>query len=167
MVALDRPATSTTDIVVDLSGVWKVYRQRVRSAQVGDLLRNLLRREMRVVEALRGVELTVRRGEVVAYAGPNGAGKSTTIKLLSGLLAPDRGLVRALGMDPVRDRVRYVGRIGVVFGQRTELWWDHPVAASFEWKRVVWNIPRLRYERVLGLLRELLSLDDIFRTLAR
>ena len=78
----------------------------------------------------------------MAYAGPNGAGKSTTVKLLSGLLAPDAGTVRVLGMDPVRDRVRYVSRIGVVFGQRTELWWDHPVAASFEWKRVVWNIPR-------------------------
>src|SRR5713101_7488762 len=167
MVALDRHATSTTDTVVDLSGVWKVYRQRVRSARVSDLWRNLLRPEIRVVEALRGVNLTVHRGEVVAYAGPNGAGKSTTIKLLSGLLAPDQGQVRALHMDPVHDRVQYVGRIGVVFGQRTELWWDHPIAASFEWKRVVWNIPRPRYERMLGLVRELLGLDDIYRTLAR
>src|SRR6202158_2412365 len=110
MVALDRHATSTTDTVVELSGVWKVYRQRVRSAQGSDLLRNLLRPENRVVEALRGSAPPVRRAEVVAYAGPNGAGKSTTIKLLSGLLAPDRGQVRALGMDPVRDRVQYVGR---------------------------------------------------------
>jgi ABC-2 type transport system ATP-binding protein len=150
-----------------LAGVWKIYRQRVRSAQVRDVIRNLLRPQIRVVEALRGIDLTVRRGEVVAYAGPNGAGKSTTIKLLSGLLAPDRGRVRALGMDPVRERVHYVGRIGVVFGQRTELWWDHPVAASFEWKRVVWNIPRPGYERVLGQVRELLDLDHIFHTLVR
>src|SRR5205807_2739508 len=92
---------------------------------------------------------------------------STTIKLLSGLLAPDSGRVRALGMDPVHDRVNYVGRIGVVFGQRTELWWDHPVAATFEWKRVVWNISMPRYERMLGLIKELLGLDDIFHTLAR
>jgi ABC-2 type transport system ATP-binding protein len=147
--------------------VWKIYRQRVRSARLADVFRNLLRPEVRVVEALRGIDLTVRRGEVVAYAGPNGAGKSTTIKLLSGLLAPDGGRVRALGLDPVRQRVGYVGRIGVVFGQRTELWWDHPVSASFEWKRVVWNIPRQRYERMLGLVRELLGLDDIFRTLTR
>jgi ABC-2 type transport system ATP-binding protein len=167
MATLDQRVTSTTDIVVELSGVRKVYRQRVRSARLGDLLGNLLRPRIRVVQALRGIDLTVRRGEVVAYAGPNGAGKSTTIKLLSGLLAPDSGRVRALGMDPVRDRVRYVGRIGVVFGQRTELWWDHPVAATFEWKRVVWNVPRPRYERMLGLVRELLGLDDIFHTLAR
>src|SRR5712691_2102926 len=140
MAALDRPATSPTDTVVELSGVRKAYRQRVRSARLSDVFRNLLHPEVRVVEALRGIDLTIHRGEVVAYAGPNGAGKSTTIKLLCGLLAPDSGRVRALGMDPVRDRVKYVGRIGVVVGQRTELWWDHPVASSFEWKRVVWNI---------------------------
>jgi ABC-2 type transport system ATP-binding protein len=139
----------------------------VRSAQLRDVLRNLLHPQIRVVEALRGVDLTVRRGEIVAYAGPNGAGKSTTIKLLSGLLAPDGGTVRALGLDPVRDRVRYVGRVGVVFGQRTELWWDHPIAATFEWKRVVWNIPQSRYDRMLGQIRELLDLDDIYHTLAR
>ena len=130
--------------------------------------RNLLRPD-RFARSRRcsGSTCSIRRGEIVAYAGPNGAGKSTTIKLLSGLLAPDAGTVRALGMDPVRDRVRYVGRIGVVFGQRTELWWDHPVAASFEWKRVVWDIPRPRYERMLGLVRELLGLDEFFNSLAR
>jgi len=164
---LDRAAISTTDTVVELSGVHKTYRQRVRSARLRDLLQNLLRPQVRVVQALRGIDLVVRRGEVVAYAGPNGAGKSTTIKLLSGLLAPDSGRVRALGMDPVHDRLNYVGRIGVVFGQRTELWWDHPVAATFEWKRVVWNISMPRYERMLGLIKELLGLDDIFHTLAR
>ena len=167
MGELDRAATSTTDTVVELAGVHKLYRQRVRSADLRDLVGNLVHPRIRVVEALRGIDLIVRRGEVVAYAGPNGAGKSTTIKLLSGLLAPDGGSVSALGMDPVRDRVRYVGRIGVVFGQRTELWWDHPIASTFGWKRVVWDIPQHRYERMLALIRELLGLDDIFHTLAR
>jgi ABC-2 type transport system ATP-binding protein len=119
------------------------------------------------VAAVRGIDLRITRGEVVAYAGPNGAGKSTTIKLLSSLLAPDRGTVRALGMNPIADRVRYVRRIGVVFGQRTELWWDHPVAASYEWKRVVWDVPRERYERMLALVKELLGLDAFFHSLAR
>jgi len=167
MAALDRVATSTTDTVVELRGVRKTYYQRVRSARLADVMGNLLRPQIRVVHALRGIDLTVRRGEIVAYAGPNGAGKSTTIKLLSGLLAPDSGTVHALGMDPVHDRVKYVGRVGVVFGQRTELWWDHPIAASFEWKRVVWDIDREQYERMVGLVRELLGLDDIFHTLAR
>ena len=159
--------TTPWDTVVEASGVWKVYHQRQRSERLTDVLGNLFRPRARRVEALRGVDLRIRRGETVAYAGPNGAGKSTTVKLFSGLLTPDAGKVRVLGMDPVRDRVRYVGRIGVVFGQRTELWWDHPIAASYDWKRVVWDIPRERYERMLGLVRELLGLDEFFHSMAR
>ncbi len=160
-------ATSPTDTVVELRHVWKVYRQKQRSAELRHVLRNLVRAPVRRVEALKGISLAVRRGEIVAYAGPNGAGKSTTVKVLSGLLAPDSGTARVLGLDPVRDRVRYVSRIGVVFGQRTELWWDQPIAASYEWKRIVWDIPRDRYERMLGLVRELLGLDDFFNSMAR
>src|SRR5918911_3104264 len=163
----DRPATSRTDSVVELVGVRKVYRQRQRSERLADVLTNLFRPTVREVEALRGIDLRIGRGEVVAYAGPNGAGKSTTVKLLSSLLTPDAGTVRVLGMDPVRERSRYVGRIGVVFGQRSELWWDQPVAASFEWKRVVWDVPRERYQRMSGFVRELLGLDEFFHALAR
>lgn len=151
-----RNGTPRPDIVVEMRGVWKVYRQAQRSGRLGDVLRSLVRPDVKRVEALRGVGLQVRRGEIVAYAGPNGAGKSTTVKLLSGLLAADSGTVRVLGMDPVRDRVRYVGRIGVVFGQRSELWWDHAVAASYEWKRVVWNIPDETYRRMLTLVNDTL-----------
>jgi ABC-2 type transport system ATP-binding protein len=167
---MDRQARSATrplDTVVELSGVCKTFRQRQRSARLGDVWRNLLRPEVRQVQALCDVSLAIGRGEVVAYAGPNGAGKSTTVKILSSVLAPDAGKVRVLGLDPIRDRVRHVGHIGVVFGQRTELWWDHPVAASFEWKRVVWGIPQARYERMLGLVQELLGLGEFYHTLAR
>jgi len=158
---------SAAEIAVSLAGVWKRYHQRQRSARFRDVLTNLVRPRRVTIEALCGIDLTIPRGQIVAYAGPNGAGKSTTIKLLSSLLAPDAGTVRVLGMDPVRDRVRYVGRIGVVFGQRTELWWDHPIAASFAWKRVVWNVPQDRYERMLGLVRELLDLEELMPALAR
>jgi ABC-2 type transport system ATP-binding protein len=167
MAAQDHNAISPSDTVVDLRGVWKIYQQKQRSAELRDVFRNLWRAPVRTVEALRGIDLRVARGEVVAYAGPNGAGKSTTVKLLSSLLAPDRGTVRVLGMDPVRDRVRYVNHIGVVFGQRTELWWDQPIAASYEWKRVVWDISRARYDRMLGLVRELLGLGEFINSLAR
>src|SRR5579885_2842211 len=167
MAARDRSAISRSDTVVELSGVHKVYRQRQRSANLSQVLSSLLHPTIREVEALRGIDLRVQRGEIVAYAGPNGAGKSTTVKLLSGLLAPDAGSVRVLGLDPIRDRTRYVSRIGVVFGQRTELWWDQPIAASFEWKRVVWDIPRERYVRMLGLLQEVLGLHEFFHSLAR
>ena len=162
-----RSDTTPWDTVVELSGVSKVYYQRQRSERLSEVFRNLVHPQVRKVEALSGIDLRIRRGETVAYAGPNGAGKSTTVKLLSSLLAPDSGTVRVLGMDPVRDRTRYVGRIGVVFGQRTELWWDHPVAASFEWKRVVWDIPRARYDRMLELVKELLGLGPFFNSLAR
>jgi ABC-2 type transport system ATP-binding protein len=122
---------------------------------------------MREVQALRNIDLCVPRGEIVAYAGPNGAGKSTTVKIVSGMLTPDSGSVHVLGMDPVRQRERYMKRIGVVFGQRTELWMDHTVAASYEWKRVVWDIPRGRFARMNGFVRELLSLDEFYHTLVR
>src|SRR5438477_2600424 len=141
--------TSASDIAVELRGVCKTFQQRQRGQRFSEIVRNLIRPAFREVRALEHVSLTIRRGEIVAYAGPNGAGKSTTVKLLSSLLSPDAGTVRALDMDPIRQRSHYVNRIGVVFGQRTELWFDHPVAASFDWKRVVWNIPRLRYERSL------------------
>ena len=167
MPGSDQRDTPRSDTVVELAGVWKRYQQRQRSERLRDALTNLFRTRTEVVTALDGVDLRVRRGEIVAYAGANGAGKSTTIKLLSGLLAPDAGTVRVFGMDPVRQRVAYVRRIGVVFGQRTDLWWDHPVAATFEWKRVVWDIPRERYDRMLGYVKELLGLDAFFQTLAR
>lgn len=159
--------TAPSDIVVELQGVAKTFYQRQRSERLGDVVRNLFRPSVRVVRALSEIDLVIRRGEIVAYAGPNGAGKSTTIKMLSSMLVPDRGTVRVLGMDPWRDRIRYVARIGVVFGQRTELWWDHPVAASFEWKRVVWDIPRARYEHMVRLVKELLELDGFFHSLTR
>ena len=167
MVASVRTATAALDIAVELHGVCKTFRQRQQSERIGDIFRNLLHPAFREVKALQSINLSLGRGEVVAYAGPNGAGKSTTVKLLSGLLSPDAGSVRALGLDPMRERVRYVGRIGVVFGQRTELWWDHPVAATFDWKRVVWDIPADRYRRMLGFVRELLGLDEFFNSLAR
>jgi ABC-2 type transport system ATP-binding protein len=117
--------------------------------------------------AVQGVTFSLVPGQVLGCLGPNGSGKSTTVKLLSGMLAPDTGTVRSLGMDPVRERVRYVGKIGVVFGQRTELWMDHPIAASFEWKRVVWDIPRPRYERMRDLVKELLGMGEFFNSLTR
>jgi len=160
-------AQARDEPIVSLQEVTKLYKQRQRSEHLSGLLRSLFKPTIKQVEALRGVSLQIRRGEVVAYAGPNGAGKSTTVKLCAGLLAPTSGTVRVMGFNPVKERVKFVARIGVVFGQRTELYWDLPIAASFEWKRVVWDIPRERYERMRAFVRELLALDEFFQTAAR
>src|SRR5258708_30953030 len=104
--------------VVELRGVHKSFRRRLRSATFAGLLRDLARPRRETITALDGVDLAVEAGEMVAYAGPNGAGKSTTIKLLAGLLAPDAGRVRSLGLPPVRDPGRYLRRIGRVFRPR-------------------------------------------------
>jgi ABC-2 type transport system ATP-binding protein len=160
-------ATAHSDIVVELQDVHKVFRQRQRSSKLSETLRHMFNPRIREVRALQGVSMQIRRGEIVAYAGPNGAGKSTTIKLLSGLLAPNGGSVRSLGFDPISNRVQYVKRIGVVFGQRSELWYDHPVAASYEWKRVVWDIPQDRFELMQKRLIEVLGLEEFFHSLAR
>ena len=146
-----------------LDGVSKVFRQRRPTPGV----RGWLRPTFKEIRALDGIDLAVDAGEIIAYAGPNGAGKSTTIKLLCGMLRPDTGRVEALGLDPAADRVRYVGRIGVVFGQRTELWWDQPVSASFDWKRVVWDVDGPRYERSRDQLVGLLGIGELWNTLAR
>jgi len=167
MDALVHNATAASAIVVEMRGVCKTFRQKQRSERLRDTVRTMFRPPIREVRALQQIDLQIRRGEIVAYAGPNGAGKSTTVKLLSGMLAPDTGTVRSLGMDPVRERVRYVGKIGVVFGQRSELWMDHPIAASFEWKRVVWDIPRPRYEHMRDMVKEVLGMGEFFNSLTR
>jgi ABC-2 type transport system ATP-binding protein len=145
----------------------KTYRQRERGSTLRAAVRSMARPTFREVRALQGIDLSIRRGEIVAYAGPNGAGKSTTIKLLAGILGPDGGSVVVNGRDPLADRRHHVADIGVVFGQRTELWHDHPVRASFEWKRTVWDVARPDYERVLVELSELLDLDELMPALAR
>jgi len=138
-----------------------------RSGKVKDILKNLLKPEQKVVIALDGVDLNIQRGEFVAYAGANGAGKSTTLKILSGIMQPTQGEVRVLGLNPADSRVQLMKRVGVVFGQRTELWWDHPIAMSYEWKKTVWDIPQAEFERNLALVTELLDLGDLLHTFAR
>ncbi|HBL67768.1 MAG TPA: methionine ABC transporter ATP-binding protein, partial [Firmicutes bacterium] len=152
---------------VNLEDVSKVFTQWQRSGKFKDLLRNLVKPEKKVVAALDHVSLKVNNGEFVAYAGANGAGKSTTIKILSGILQPTSGAVTVLGMSPEKSRVELMRRIGVVFGQRTELWWDHPISVSFEWKKTVWNIPAEVYRHQLEMVTELLDLGDLLNTFAR
>lgn len=161
----DMARQDTPALVLDK--VTKEYLQWQRSGETKDIIRNLLRPEKKVVTALDQVSLVIHPGEFVAYAGANGAGKSTTIKILSGILTPTTGEVTVLGLNPLKDRISLMRRVGVLFGQRTELWWDHPVITSFQWKKDVWNIPDQVYEKNLQMVTELLDLSDILKTFAR
>ncbi len=113
----------------------KTFRVSERTPGMVGALRGLVKREHRIVTALDGVSFSMRAGELVGYIGPNGAGKSTTIKILAGILVPDRGRVEIDGRTPWKQRIEHVRRIGVVFGQRTQLWWDLPVTESLEMLR--------------------------------
>lgn len=157
--------TDTPVLVID--NVTKEYRQWQRSGKVKDIIKNLVKPEQRAVTALDHLSLRVDRGEFVAYAGANGAGKSTTIKILCGILQPSSGTVSVLGLDPAKQRRELMSRIGIVFGQRTELWWDHPVITSYEWKRAVWHIPADVYEKNLRMVTELLDLGELLHTFSR
>ncbi|MGI6238082.1 MAG: ABC transporter ATP-binding protein [Christensenellales bacterium] len=152
-------ATATSDTAIDMRNVVKYFDQKRPVS--------LFRREHVRVYALNEVSFQLKRGEFCAYAGPNGAGKSTTFKLLSGMLKPQAGEVSALGMEPSAHRIPLMRRTGVLFGNRSELWWDHPVRASFEWKRVVWDIPDKMYRETLDMLKELLGLHEFWNSFAR
>src|SRR6185436_12982543 len=113
------------------------------------------------IDALRAVSFQLNEGELLGLIGPNGAGKSTTLKILCGILEPSSGRCEVGGVVPWRERVRHVARIGAVFGQRTQLWWDLPVIESFELLRDVYRVPSDRYKKTLNELVALLDLERL------
>lgn len=119
------------------------------------------------VPALQDISFSVADGEMVGYIGPNGAGKSTTIKVMTGVLTPDNGICQIDGRIPWKERKAHVAQIGVVFGQRSQLWWDLPVNDSFDLIRDIYRVPEDRYRKNVRELSEMLSLGEILRTPAR
>jgi ABC-2 type transport system ATP-binding protein len=148
-------------------GLSKSYRVAVRRAGFVGALLGVVRREHNVVEALRGIDLSIEAGEIVGYIGPNGAGKSTTVKLLAGILVPDGGTCEVMGRVPWRDRVEHVRRIGVVFGQRTQLWWDLPVVESFDLLRSIYRVPLADFRGRRDALVERLAITPFLDTPVR
>ncbi|MEV5505289.1 ABC transporter ATP-binding protein [Streptomyces orinoci] len=144
---------------IELHEVCKVFEVHRRTG--------LLRRERREVRAVDGLSFTVPRGEMVGYIGPNGAGKSTTVKMLTGILTPSSGRLRVAGIDPSRERTRLARRIGVVFGQRTTLWWDLPLGDSFALVRRMYRIPDARYHVNLERCVQLLDLGGLLEVPVR
>lgn len=145
--------------VIEAHGLRKEFTVRVR--------KGLLRRERRTVAAVDGVDLVVRRGELLGYLGPNGAGKSTTLKMLTGVLHPSGGRVSVCGFTPVPQRIQLARRIGVVFGQRSQLWWDLPLRDSYELLRHIYRVPAAAHAARLRRCRDLLDLDPFLDTPVR
>ncbi|MEE1785918.1 ATP-binding cassette domain-containing protein [Streptomyces sp. SP17BM10] len=145
--------------LIELEDVRRTFTVRARTGRF-----SRVKREVRAVD---GLTFAVEAGECVGYIGPNGAGKSTTIKMLTGILVPSSGRLRVAGVDPARERVALARRIGVVFGQRTTLWWDLPLRDSFELARRIYRIPDPRYRENLARCVELLDLAALLDTPVR
>jgi ABC-2 type transport system ATP-binding protein len=148
-----------SQIVVE--GLVKRFRIAERAPGLGGAFRGLVHRRYRTVSALDGISFTLASGELVGYIGPNGAGKSTTVKVLSGILVPDAGRCEVAGRVPWKERVPHVRQIGVVFGQRTQLWWDLPVVESFELLRDIYGVPEKEYRLACDELVALLRLEPL------
>ena len=153
--------------MITMQNVCKTYKVSKRDAGFSSAFKALFHKEYELIHALDGVSFTISDGEMVGYIGPNGAGKSSTIKILSGILTPEEGTCLINGLTPWKNRIEHVKNIGVVFGQRTQLWWDVPVVDSFELLKEIYRIDDHVYRRNLEQLSEMLGLSELLRTPTR
>jgi ABC-2 type transport system ATP-binding protein len=152
-------------IVVD--NLRKAFQVAERKPGLLGAFRGIARRTYRTVHALDGVSFSVEAGELIGYIGPNGAGKSTTVKVLAGILVPDSGTALVRGRVPWKQRIAHVAEIGVVFGQRTQLWWDLPVIESFELLRDIYRVDDARYHTKRDELIAVLDIESLLDTPVR
>ncbi len=150
--------------VRDLRKEFKVYQHR--EGLIG-AIRNLASAKYSIVKAVDGISFQVDEGQMVGYVGPNGAGKSTTIKMLTGILVPTSGEIEVAGLIPFKNRKENARRIGVVFGQRTQLWWDLPVIESFQLLRRIYRVPQDKFKKNLDTFHDLLSIGEFINTPVR
>lgn len=144
---------ATSGPIIELAEVGKTFVVRRRAGR--------LRRQRVEVRAVAGVSFTIDAGEMVGYIGPNGAGKSTTVKMLTGILVPSGGRIRVCGLEPARRRVELARHLGVVFGQRTQLWWDLPLRDSFDLLKHIYRVPDARHRANLDHFVEVLDLGPL------
>lgn len=150
--------------VKNLVREFKMYGKKTRSFH---LLKSLFERSGTVTRVVDHINFSIQEGEFVGYLGPNGAGKSTTIKMLSGILVPTSGTVNVMGLEPHKHRKRHAQQIGVVFGQRTQLWWDLPLIESFKLLGSIYNIPKERWKYNLDMFTEILGMENFLQTPVR
>lgn len=153
--------------MITLTQINKTFKVAKRNAGFKEAAKALFHKEYSCIHALQSISFQIERGEMIGYIGPNGAGKSSTIKVMSGILTPDSGSCQIDGLVPWKDRKAHARQIGVVFGQRSQLWWDVPIIDSFELIRDIYSVPQPVYKRNLDELVTLLELEQIIRTPAR
>lgn len=154
-------------LAIETKGLNKTYRTRVKGEGLSASFRALVRPRYREIEAVRNVDLTVARGEILAFIGPNGAGKSTFIKMLCGILHPTGGELSVLGMSPVKERRRLAMQIGTVFGQKSQLWLHLPALDSFTLLAAIYEIENAELKRRVAELTELFELNEFLQTPVR
>ena len=153
--------------VIKIDNLYKTFKTYKRKKGFIGSIQTLFTKEYITVNAVDGVSFGIDQGEIVGYVGPNGAGKSTTIKMLTGILYPTSGIIEVSGLVPTKDRKQNLMHIGVVFGQRTQLWWDLPLIESFELLRHIYRVPEKIYKDNIALFAELLDIDEFINTPVR
>ncbi|SCW51433.1 ABC-2 type transport system ATP-binding protein [Eubacterium ruminantium] len=148
---------------IKVDNICKKYRVSKRGSGIPGMVANLFMPKYENKEAVKNISFTIEKGEMVGFVGPNGAGKSTTIKMLSGILYPDSGSISVDGVIPYKQRKEYVGRIGVVFGQKSQLQWDLPVIDSFELLKAIYSVPDDVYKKNLDRYTELLDMSKFLK----
>lgn len=145
---------------IEVKNISKDFKVNKRSAGIPGMVANMFVPKFEIKKAVKDLSFTIEKGEMVGFIGPNGAGKSSTIKMLSGILCPDKGSITVGGFVPYKQRKSYVGNIGVVFGQKSQLQWDLPVIDSFELLRAIYRIPEEKYKRNLERFTEMLDMKS-------
>ncbi len=153
--------------LIQARGLRKVFRQADKDPGLAGAVKHLFTQRYTDKHAVEGIDLAIGEGETVAYVGPNGAGKSTTIKMLCGVLVPTSGEIRVDGLDPHKRRMENAQRIGAVFGQRTQLWWDIPVRESLGLLKDIYQVPTADFNRNLDAFTELLGMNEFIHLSAR
>lgn len=146
---------------IEVKQISKTFKVAKKKSGLKESIKSFFKREFIEVKAVEDISFSIDEGEIVGYIGPNGAGKSTTIKILSGILIPDSGKCSIDNMTPWKDRVKYVKKIGVVFGQRSQLWWDIPAEDTFDLLKDIYEIPEEEYQTTKEDLINRLNLQDI------
>lgn len=153
--------------MIQIDHVTKEFQKVIRQPGLSGAFRSLVHRKYETVKAVDDISFRVESGEILGFIGANGAGKSTTIKMLTGILVPTAGTIEIDGKIPWKNRVQYVKEIGVVFGQRTQLWWDLPLTETFSVLKEIYQVEDADYKARLGFLNEVLELDDFIKSPVR